>query len=50
MVERNIIESSHIKHSFVNSLNLSMGMYKLDNFMVKEIVKQHPDKSIPQVT
>ena len=40
-VERNLVESCFIKHTFVNNLNLSMGLYKLDNFIVKEIVKQH---------
>ena len=38
IVERNLIESCIIKHSFNNSMNLSLGLYKLDDFMVKEIV------------
>ena len=40
-MERNIIESSFIKHSFENNLNQSVGLYKLDNFLVQEINKMY---------
>lgn len=39
-LNRNIIESSLIKDTFVNNLNLSHGLYKLDNFIIKKIVSQ----------
>ena len=39
-LDRNIIESSLIKHSFDDNLNLSHGLYRLDNFIVKSIVTQ----------
>ena len=38
VVERNIIESSLIKHSFEDNMNLSLGLYKLDDFIIKKIV------------
>ena len=40
-MERNIIESSFIKHNFENNLNQSLGLYKLDNFLIHEINRMH---------
>lgn len=39
LLERNIIESSFIKETFNNNLNIGHGMYKLDAFICKEICK-----------
>ena len=39
IVNRNIIESAFIKTHFEKLLNLSPGMYKLDNFIIDKIVK-----------
>ena len=38
-VERNIIESSLIKYSYNFNMNISLGLYKLDPFINKEICK-----------
>lgn len=40
IVNRNIIESSVIKHSENDNINLSSGMYKLDRFIIDKICKQ----------
>ena len=40
IVKRNIIESSMIKHSINDLINVSTGMYKLDNFISNRIVRQ----------
>ena len=40
ITSRNIIESGFIKEFSANLLNVSPGMYKLDNFMISEIVKR----------
>ena len=39
IIERNIIESSCIKHSFNCNMNLSMGLYTLDKFIIMKIVQ-----------
>ena len=39
VLERNIIESSFIKESFDKNMNISLGMYKLDPYICKEICK-----------
>ena len=38
-LERNIIESSLIQNNFNNNLNLSTGMYSLDNFILRRIIE-----------
>lgn len=38
LINRNIIESCIIKVNWDNLMNLSPGMYKLDNFIVKKII------------
>ena len=40
IAKRNIIESSMIKHSKNDLINLSNGLYKLDNFISDRIVRQ----------
>ena len=40
-LDRNIIESSFIKHSKDNNVNNSTGMYKLDPFLIKEICNKY---------
>ncbi len=39
LVERNILESSLIKHTCEDNLNLSEGLYKLDNYIAGKISK-----------
>ena len=39
---RNIIESCIIKKTFNENLNLSTGLFKLDNFVINQIVGQCP--------
>ena len=39
IMERNIIESCCIKQTFSCNMNLSMGLYKLDNFIMMKIVQ-----------
>ena len=40
LIERNIIESSFIKKSWDTNLNLSLGMFKLDPILNKEITER----------
>ena len=40
MIKRNIIESSVIKLFNNNLLNISNGLYKLDDWLIKHICKQ----------
>ncbi len=39
LVERNVIKSSLIKHTYEDNLNLSDGLFKLDNYITDKISK-----------
>ena len=41
LVERNIIESSFIKKSWSENLNLNDGLYRLDPILIKEITNRY---------
>ena len=41
VTERNIIESSFIKQSINNSINMSTGLYKLDPLIIKAICEKY---------
>ena len=40
-LDRNIIESSFIKHNKENIVNKSLGLYRLDSFIITEICKKY---------